>query len=65
MYLEEMRQQIHGIDHTEGVGELGTEAAHGVDDEVLVGDGMTDVGESICQLLETAAEFTDGEITLL
>jgi ketosteroid isomerase-like protein len=56
---------MHGVDDAEGVGELVVEDAHGVDDEVLVGDGMADVDKSVRQAFEMAAKIADGEITLL
>jgi hypothetical protein len=38
---------------------------HGVDDEVLVGDGMADVDESVRHAFEMATKITDGEVALL
>jgi hypothetical protein len=47
VHREERWQRFNGIDDAEGVGELGAEVAHDVDNEVLIGDGMTDVREII------------------
>jgi hypothetical protein len=47
VHPEERWQRVNGVDNVEGVGELGAEAAHDIDDEVLIGDGITDVRESI------------------
>jgi hypothetical protein len=65
MNPQEGRQRVHGVDDAEGVGELGAEAAQGVDDEVLIGDWMTDVDKSVSKALEAAAVIPNGKIALL
>jgi hypothetical protein len=43
----------------------GADVAHGVHDEILVSDGVADVGECVGEALEAAAVVMDREIALL
>jgi hypothetical protein len=56
---------MHGVNHTKIVCELGAQTTHGVDDEVLVSEGVADVGEGVGEALEAAAVVVDGEVALL
>jgi hypothetical protein len=38
---------------------------HGVDDEVMVGDGVANVDEGVREALEVATKVVNGEVTLL
>lgn len=65
MYPQERRQWSHGADDSQRITELGAKAPHGVDDEVLIRDGVVDVAEGVGEALEAAAEITDGELALV
>jgi hypothetical protein len=65
MYPQKRRQRVDGVDDTKGATEIGAEAAHGIGDEVLVGDGIADVDEGVREALEATIVIADTEVALL